>query len=139
MMATPDFETSVDTMVRALTFVSDTSNLDVVPSIAKGNQEKHAIGLGAMGLAAYFAQNQMYYGDEASLDLRNILHDVELYSIKASMKLAKERQEKFFEFDKSAYADGTYFDKYLTQDWAPKTPKVALPLLITTCQHNVTG
>lgn len=126
MMVTPDFETSVDTMVRALTFVSDTSNLDVVPSIAKGNQEKHAIGLGAMGLAAYFAQNQMYYGDEASLDFTSIFFmTLNYYSIKASMKLAKERQEKFFEFDKSAYADGTYFDKYLTQDWAPKTPKVA--------------
>ncbi|CAM3106085.1 class 1b ribonucleoside-diphosphate reductase subunit alpha [Leuconostoc rapi] len=125
MMATNDFGESVDTMVRALTYVSDTSNLDVVPSIAKGNNEKHAIGLGAMGLAAYFAQNKMYYGDEEALDFTTTFFmTLNYYSIKASVAIAKERHEKFFEFDKSTYANGSYFDKYLETDWAPKTNKV---------------
>lgn len=125
MMATADFGESVDTMVRALTYVSDTSNLDVVPSIAKGNHEKHAIGLGAMGLAAYFAQNKMYYGDEEALDFTSTFFmTLNYYSIKASVAIAKERHEKFFEFDKSTYANGSYFDKYLETDWAPKTNKV---------------
>lgn len=96
MMATNNFGESVDTMVRALTYVSDTSNLDVVPSIAKGNTEKHAIGLGAMGLAAYFAQNKMYYGDEESLDFTTTFFmTLNYYSIKASMVIAKERGETF--------------------------------------------
>lgn len=126
MMATQDFDTSVDTMVRALTFVSDTSNLDVVPSIDKGNKEKHAIGLGAMGLAAYFAQNQMYYGDEEALDFTTTFFmTLNYYSIKSSMRIAKERHETFYEFEKSTYANGAYFDKYINNDWQPKTQKVA--------------
>ncbi|CUW17381.1 class 1b ribonucleoside-diphosphate reductase subunit alpha [Leuconostoc gelidum subsp. gasicomitatum] len=134
MMATNNFGESVDTMVRALTYVSDTSNLDVVPSIAKGNTEKHAIGLGAMGLAAYFAQNKMYYGDEESLDFTTTFFmTLNYYSIKASMAIAKERNDTFFEFEKSTYADGSYFDKYLEEDWAPRTQKVAASF----AQHNV--
>jgi len=125
MMHTDNFDQSVDAMVRALTYVSDTSKLDVVPSIAKGNHEKHAIGLGAMGLAAYFAQHQMYYGDEEALDFTSTFFmTLNYYSIKASVRIAKERHETFFEFDKSAYADGSYFDKYLAKDWIPKTTKV---------------
>lgn len=125
MMATDNFGESVDTMVRALTFVSDTSNLDVVPSIAKGNTEKHAIGLGAMGLAAYFAQNKMYYGDDEALDFTSTFFmTLNYHSIKASMAIAKERHETFFEFDKSTYADGSYFNKYLENNWAPRTQKV---------------
>jgi ribonucleoside-diphosphate reductase alpha chain len=128
MMETPDFESSVDAMVRALTYVSDTSNLVAVPSIANGNQQKHAIGLGAMGLAAYFAQNQMYYGDEESLDFTSTFFmTLNYYSLKASMKMAKERQETFFDFEKSDYANGLYFDKYIVDadQWGPKTAKVA--------------
>ncbi|GMA69698.1 hypothetical protein GCM10025879_09440 [Leuconostoc litchii] len=126
MMKTTDFAQSVDTMVRALTFVSDSSNLDVVPSIDLGNKEKHAIGLGAMGLAAYFAQNKMYYGDEESLDFTTTFFMMlNYYSIQASMEIAKERGEKFYQFEESAYADGTYFDKYVEQDWSPKTDKVS--------------
>jgi len=134
MMATNNFDESVDTMVRALTYVSDTSNLDVVPSIAKGNTEKHAIGLGAMGLAAYFAQNKMYYGDEESLDFTTTFFmTLNYYSIKASMAIAKERNDTFFEFEKSTYADGSYFDKYLEKDWAPRTQKVA----VSFAKHNI--
>ena len=134
MMATNNFGESVDTMVRALTYVSDTSNLDVVPSIAKGNTEKHAIGLGAMGLAAYFAQNKMYYGDEESLDFTTTFFmTLNYYSIKASMAIAKERNDTFFEFEKSTYADGSYFDKYLEKDWAPRTQKVAASF----AKHNI--
>ena len=50
MMATTDFARSVETMMRALTFVSDNSDLDIVPSVQNGNRELHAVGLGAMGL-----------------------------------------------------------------------------------------
>lgn len=125
MMKTADFEKSVDTMVRALTFVSDTSRLEAVPSIEKGNQEKHAIGLGAMGLAAFFAQNEMMYGEEESIDFTNVFfYTLNYYSLLASMNLAKERKETFVGFEKSDYASGKYFDKYLENDWQAKTKKV---------------
>lgn len=125
MMATSNFEQSVDTMVRALTFVSDNSDLDIVPSVQNGNREMHAIGLGAMGLHAFFAKNHMHYGDEEALDFTNAYFlMLNYYTLLASNKIAKERGETFFEFEKSAYADGSYFNKYLMADWAPKTAKV---------------
>lgn len=125
MMETDDFERSVDTMVRALTFVSDHSDLDIVPSVQNGNQQLHAIGLGAMGLHAMFAKNHMYYGDEEALDFTNAYFlMLNYYTLKASNKLARERQTSFHDFERSAYADGSYFDKYIEQDWTPKTAKV---------------
>ena len=36
-------------MTRALTFVTDASEIDVVPTIQNGNRLSHTIGLGAMG------------------------------------------------------------------------------------------
>ncbi len=54
LMASPDFGHSVEAMVRALTFVTDNSNIDVVPTIQHGNHLAHSIGLGAMGLHSFF-------------------------------------------------------------------------------------
>ncbi|CAK1247073.1 Ribonucleotide reductase alpha subunit (NrdA) [Fructobacillus fructosus] len=126
MMKTPDFAASVESMIRALSFVSDNSDLNVVPSVQNGNQKNHAVGLGAMGLAAMFAQNQMMYGDEEALDFtKTFFSTLNYYSIMASMHIAEDRGETFADFDKSAYADGSYFDQYLNQDFSPKTEKVA--------------
>ncbi|QIL50551.1 class 1b ribonucleoside-diphosphate reductase subunit alpha [Weissella coleopterorum] len=127
MMETDDFAESVDTMIRALSFVSDNSHLDVVPSVQNGNQELHAVGLGAMGLAAYFAKNKMYYGDEEAIDFTNMYFMMlNYYSLLASNQIAKERQKSFYDFEKSDYANGTYFDKYLQSDVQPKTQKVRM-------------
>ena len=59
MMAGDDFGHSVESMVRAVTFVTDHSNIDVVPSIQKGNKESHSIGLGGMGLHSFLAKHHM--------------------------------------------------------------------------------
>lgn len=125
LMETPDFEQSINAMVKALTFVSNNSQLDIVPSVQKGNNELHAIGLGAMGLHAFFAKNKMMYGDEEALDFTNAYFlMLNYYTLKASNQLAIERGESFVGFKNSSYASGQYFDKYLSQDWQPKTAKV---------------
>ncbi|RRK11839.1 class 1b ribonucleoside-diphosphate reductase subunit alpha [Lactiplantibacillus garii] len=126
LMASPDFGHSVEAMVRALTFVTDHSNVDVVPSIQKGNHQAHTIGLGAMGLHAFFAKNQMEYGSKESVDFTNIYFLLLNYwTLKASNEIARERHETFVNFDKSKYADGSYFDKYINNDWQPKYAKTA--------------
>ncbi|MFC6180372.1 class 1b ribonucleoside-diphosphate reductase subunit alpha [Lactiplantibacillus daowaiensis] len=126
LMQSPDFGHSVEAMVRALTFVTDNSNVDVVPSIQKGNHQAHTIGLGAMGLHAYFAKNQMAYGCKEAVDFTNIYFLLLNYwTLKASNEIARERHETFVNFDKSKYADGSYFDKYTEQDWQPKFDKTA--------------
>ena len=56
LMQSPDFGHSVETMVRALTFITDHSDIDVVPSIQNGNKLGHTIGLGGMGLHSFFTK-----------------------------------------------------------------------------------
>ncbi len=45
-MDSPDFAQSIAAAVRALSAVSDMSDIRSVPSIAEGNRQSHAIGLG---------------------------------------------------------------------------------------------
>ncbi|MCX2454906.1 class 1b ribonucleoside-diphosphate reductase subunit alpha [Lacticaseibacillus nasuensis] len=125
LMKSPDFGASIDAMVRALTFVTDHSNIDVVPSVQHGNNVAHSIGLGAMGLHTFFALNHMHYGDKEALDFTNIYFLLlNYYTLKSSNAIARERHETFVNFEASKYADGSYFDKYINQEWAPQTAKV---------------
>ncbi|WP_186370867.1 class 1b ribonucleoside-diphosphate reductase subunit alpha [Yersinia aldovae] len=124
-MDSPDFGKTIETAVRGLTAVSDMSNIRSVPSIEKGNQESHAIGLGQMNLHGYLARERIFYGSEEALDFTNIyFYNVVYHAIRASNQLAMERGSYFKGFDQSTYASGHYFTKYIEQGWQPKTAKV---------------
>ena len=74
MMTSPDFGRSIRAMTRALTFVTDSSSIDAVPSIKNGNQQAHTFGLGAMGLHSYLAKNHIeYISSMVALNLLNSL------------------------------------------------------------------
>ena len=45
MMTSPDFGRSIKAMTRALTFVSDTSSIEAVPTIKHGNEQAHTSDL----------------------------------------------------------------------------------------------
>ncbi|MBL1224723.1 class 1b ribonucleoside-diphosphate reductase subunit alpha [Enterococcus sp. BWR-S5] len=125
LMDSPDFGKSVRAMTRALTFVTDSSEIDVVPTIQNGNKLSHTIGLGAMGLHTFFAKNHMMYGSEESLDFTNIYFMLLNYwTLVESNNIAKEYKKSFHNFEKSAYADGTYFDKYTDGSFVPQFDKV---------------
>ena len=125
LMDSPDFGRSVRTMTRALTYVTDASDIDVVPSIQNGNSLNHTIGLGAMGLHTYFAKNQMEYGSEDSLEFTDIYFMLLNYwTLMESNQIAKERNESFHNFEQSKYADGSYFTPYIEADYQPKSAKV---------------
>ena len=125
LMDSPDFGKSVRAMTRALTFVTDASDIDVVPSIQNGNALNHTIGLGAMGLHTYFAKNQMDYGSPESLEFTDLYFMLLNYwTLVESNNIAKERGEVFHNFEKSAYADGSYFTDYITGDYQPKSDKI---------------
>ncbi len=124
-MDSTDFAQTIETSIRALSSVSDQSNISSVPSIANGNSKSHAIGLGQMNLHGYLARERIFYGSEEGIDFTNIyFYTVLFHALKASNAIARERGETFFEFEKSTYASGEFFDKYLTQVWEPKTDKV---------------
>jgi ribonucleoside-diphosphate reductase alpha chain len=125
-MESPDFGKTIETAIRALTSVADMSYIKSVMSIAEGNKKSRAIGLGQMNLHGYFGKERMHYGDEESIDFTNIyFYTVLFHALKASNKMAIETESPFDGFDKSKYADGTFFAKYLAQEWVPKTAKVA--------------
>lgn len=125
LMASPNFGKSVEVMTRALTFVTDKSDIDVVPSIQHGNRLAHTIGLGAMGLHAYLAKNQIEYGSPEALEFTSVYFMLLNYwTLVASNKIAKERKVTFDNFKNSKYADGSYFDTYLNQEFAPKNTRV---------------
>lgn len=125
-MDAPDFGNTIETSIRALTAVSDMSHIGSVPSVAKGNDESHAIGLGQMNLHGYLARERIFYGSEEGIDFTNIyFYTVTYHALKASNRLAVERGVSFKGFENSKYASGEYFDKYTQQEWVPATERVA--------------
>lgn len=109
----------------ALTEVSDRSNIRVVPSVAKANRELHSVGLGAMNLHGFLAKNKIAYESKEARDfVRAFFMMMNYYSLERSMLIAKDRKQTFVGFEKSEYANGNYFDRYLETDYSPVTDKV---------------
>ncbi|MGO2647633.1 MAG: class 1b ribonucleoside-diphosphate reductase subunit alpha [Brevibacterium aurantiacum] len=124
-MNSSDLGSTVETAVRALTSVSDQTNVDAVPSVAKGNDASHAIGLGQMNLHGYLASQRIHYGSEEGIDFTDIYFlTITYHAIRASNQIAIERGKTFAGFEDSTYADGSYFDKYTQHDWQPATQRV---------------
>ncbi|MDP3341350.1 class 1b ribonucleoside-diphosphate reductase subunit alpha [Frigidibacter sp.] len=121
-----DLGGTVEVAVRALTAVSDMSAINSVPSIRRGNDESHAIGLGQMNLHGYLARERIHYGSAEGIDFTNIYFCTVLFHcLRASNALARERGHSFRGFAASRYADGSFFDDYVSADWQPETPRVA--------------
>ena len=124
-MDSPDFANTVETAIRGLTAVADKTSIDSVPSVRRGNDESHAIGLGQMNLHGYLARERVFYGSEEGIDFTNMyFYAVTYHAIRASNLIAKERGESFQGFENSKYASGEYFDKYTEQEWLPATQRV---------------
>ncbi|WP_306231690.1 class 1b ribonucleoside-diphosphate reductase subunit alpha [Agrococcus beijingensis] len=124
-MDSPDFGKTVETAIRALTAVSDQSNIGSVPSIARGNDMSHAIGLGQMNLHGYLGRERIFYGSEEGLDFTNIyFYTVLFHALRASNLIAQETGRTFDGFERSKYASGEFFDKYTEQEWKPATARV---------------
>ncbi|ATQ56346.1 class 1b ribonucleoside-diphosphate reductase subunit alpha [Paracoccus yeei] len=121
----PDFGETVEAAIRALTAVSEMSSIDSVPSIRRGNEEAHAVGLGQMNLHGFLAREHIHYGSPAGVEFTSVYFAAVAYhAIRASNLLAREKGQVFKDFEKSKYADGSFFDKYTNRDWLPTLPDV---------------
>lgn len=126
VMKNGDFESIVKLSVDALTHVSETSNIKNAPAVARANREMRSIGLGAMNLHGYLAQNGIAYESEEARDFANVFFAlVNYWSLVRSNELAQQTGTTYEGFEGSTYADGSYFDKYVAGDFRPKTEKVA--------------
>lgn len=125
VMESQKFRDSVHTGMDALTVVSDEANIQNAPGVKKANSELHSVGLGVMNLHGYLAKNKIGYESEEAKDFANIFFMMmNYYSIERSMQIAKERGEKYLDFDKSDYANGKYFEFYTSQEFEPQFEKV---------------
>ncbi|MDR4959624.1 class 1b ribonucleoside-diphosphate reductase subunit alpha [Bacillus sonorensis] len=132
VMANKSIEQTVKLAVDSLTVVSESTNIKNAPAVAKANRQMRSIGLGAMNLHGYLAQNGIAYESEEARDFANVFFAlVNYWSLVRSMELAKETGSTFEGFEGSTYASGEYFVKYVIEesdrfvDCAPKTDKVA--------------
>lgn len=124
MEAAPQFAEIVEHAIYGLNLVSRASDLACAPSVQKGNLGNHALGLGAMNLHGFLAENHIFYDTEEAVDFTDIFFFCLAYhAFSASNKLA-QKVGPFANFALSEYADGTYFQKYLNEDKQPKTAKV---------------
>lgn len=107
---------SIGHAMQALTYIADTSDIKTVPTVKNGNDASRSVGLGAMGLHTYFATLGVQYGSPESVEITDKLFEIINYaSLVTSCLIAKETQERFVGFEKSKYADGSYFDKYINR------------------------
>lgn len=113
VMANGDFESIVKLSVDALTRVSETSNIKNAPAVARANREMRSIGLGAMNLHGYLAQNGIAYESEEARDFANVFFaTVNYWTLVRSNELAQETGTTFEGYEGSTYANGEYFEKY---------------------------
>lgn len=113
-----DIERTVDIAIRALTAVSDISDIQEVPSIRNGNEKSHSVGLGQMNLHGFFIKEGIKYASADAVDFTNIYFmTVAYYAYKTSMKLASERGEVFDGFERSKFADSSFLiEKYTPEE-----------------------
>ncbi|MFA0568852.1 class 1b ribonucleoside-diphosphate reductase subunit alpha [Vibrio gallaecicus] len=120
-----DLAQTVDVSIRALNAVSEMSAIDSVPSIRKGNDESHAIGLGQMNLHGFLAREGIQYDSKEAIDFTNVYFATVLFHcLTASNRLAQQKEVTFHGFENSTYASGVFFDDYLETEYRPCTAKV---------------
>lgn len=106
-----EFDDTVRVMVRALSEVSRTSDVEAVPSVKKGNEDSHAIGLGQMSLHAALATRGMEYGSPEALKLWDrYMARVTWAAMSESANLAKDHGAHRW-FDGSEYDTGEWYKR----------------------------
>ncbi|HHX07650.1 MAG TPA: class 1b ribonucleoside-diphosphate reductase subunit alpha [Erysipelothrix sp.] len=91
--------------------VSEKTNIEHVPAVAKANRLNRSVGFGVMGHHGFIAENYINYGSAEDLDLVDVFFSlINFHSLKHSNEKAKETGLVFHKFEESSYADGTYFE-----------------------------
>lgn len=111
-----EFEDTVRVSIRLLDNVSRALNVEAVPSIKKGNDDSHAIGLGQMSLHAALATRGLEYGSPESLRLWDrYMARVTWAAVSESANIAAERGKHAL-YEGSEYDTGEWYNRVV----APK-------------------
>nr|WP_217925078.1 LAGLIDADG family homing endonuclease [Miltoncostaea oceani] len=124
VMAGPDIRRTIDAAIRALSAVSDMSDISCVPTIQAGNRRSHAVGLGQMNLHGYLASQEIHYDSPEAVDFVDAyFRTVAYHALWTSSVIARETGESFDGFTESGYHSGAFFERY-AKAWRPRTAKV---------------
>lgn len=124
VMKQKNMEDTVRYSIKALTKVADKTNIKNAPAIRKANNEMHSVGLGAMNLHGFLAQNGIAYESKDAIEFVDaFFRTVNYWTIMESTDIAKERNQTFKGFIGSDYQTGKYFERY-DEDFEIKSDKV---------------
>lgn len=102
----------------------DQTNFKKIRPVEKAVRELRGIAVGYANLQGYLAQNKIPYESEYAIEFsRAFASAMNFYSIEASHSLV-EKYGKFKDFEDTTYADGTYFNQYLENDYSPQSDRI---------------
>ncbi|TKA88111.1 MAG: ribonucleotide-diphosphate reductase subunit alpha [Candidatus Phytoplasma asteris] len=123
MITNNTIQETVFMAMEVMNCVSENTNISYVPAVAKANFINRSVGFGIMGHHGFLAQNYIAFGSEENKDLIDVFFNaVNFYSLLHSCNKAKTTGKKFYRFEQSKYADGSYFDN--RGEILPKTAKI---------------
>lgn len=100
------------------------TNFENIRPVHKAKVESRGIAVGFANFQGLLATKGIPYESDKAIDFARVFFAMmNFYSIEASMELTKV-YGKFKDFEDTTYADGTYFDQYLNEDFLPVTDKV---------------
>lgn len=109
----------------SLTKVSLFSDIKDVPSIARGNEEAHAVGLGVMNYHGFLASKNIVYGSDTSIEFTDwFFATLRYYALKASCALARGYSKTYVGFEDSKYKTGEILEPYFSRDLSDISPEV---------------
>lgn len=115
VMESGDLAETVGVAIMALSAVSSGTSIDSVPPVRRGNAETRAVGLGQMNLHGYLGSQGIHYGSEEALEFVDAYFRTVLYhALLTSCELAALTHSPYEGWEKSGWATGTAFEKYLT-------------------------
>lgn len=91
--------------------VSEKTNIAYVPAVARANRLNRSVGFGIMDHHGFIAENYIAFGSDDDLELCDVFFNmINYYSLVHSNEKAKETGMIFDGFERSTYADGSYFE-----------------------------
>lgn len=126
IMRNKSLESAVRLGMDALTRISDETDIVNAPAVRKANEEMHSVGLGAMNLHGFLAQNGIPYESEKAIEFADVFFSAMNYwTLVRSREIAIERGETFKGFVGSRYHTGEYFDEFIENPAEIRSDKVA--------------
>lgn len=140
MIKNKEIKETVFAAMEIMNSVSNETHIKHVPAVYKANKLNRSVGFGIMGHHGFLAEQMIEFGSQENIELIDVFFNmVNYYSILHSCLKSQETGQKFFQFEKSKYASGEYFqDKKAIYPKLPKIKKIFEGMEIPSDQNWLT-